>query len=69
MKPASRAYKGRLASCYSATADRYRSKLNELLGEERGKDVKTAEAFEVCEYGSQPTREDLLRIFPFYGNR
>ncbi len=61
--------KGRLAKRYGATADRYRSKLKELLGDERGKDVKTAEAFEVCEYGSQPTHEELLRIFPFYGSR
>ncbi len=30
-------------------------KLIELLGEEKGKAVKYAEAFEVCEYGSQPS--------------
>ena len=43
------------------------SKLVELLGEEKGKAVKYAEAFEVCEYGSQPTKEELARIFPFVG--
>jgi N-acetylglucosamine malate deacetylase 1 len=48
-------------------ADRFRPKLIELLGEERGKAVKGAEAFEVCEYGSQPSKEELLRIFPFFG--
>jgi len=59
--------KGRLTKRYGATADRFRGKLVELLGESRGRGVKTAEAFEVCEYGSQPSKEELLRIFPFFG--
>ena len=50
----------------AATADRFRGKLVDLLGESEGKAVKTAEAFEVCEYGTQPSRADLLRIFPFF---
>jgi LmbE family N-acetylglucosaminyl deacetylase len=54
----------RFARRYGATADRFRSKLVEELGEEAGKAVKTAEAFEVCEYGSQPSKDDLKRIFP-----
>jgi N-acetylglucosamine malate deacetylase 1 len=57
----------RAAERYGAIADRYREKLVELLGAKRGKAVKAAEAFEVCEYGSQPTREELLRLFPFFG--
>ena len=48
-----------------ATADRFRIKLIETLGPEAGNAVKTAEAFEVCEYGSQPSKEDLKRIFPW----
>jgi LmbE family N-acetylglucosaminyl deacetylase len=28
--------------------------------------VKNAEAFEVCEYGSQPAEADLRRLFPFF---
>ncbi len=28
--------------------------------------VKDAEAFEVCEYGHQPTEADLRRLFPFF---
>jgi LmbE family N-acetylglucosaminyl deacetylase len=50
-------------------ANRFRPKLIELLGEEKGKAVKYAESFEVCEYGTQPSREDLLRIFPFFSAR
>ena len=57
----------RVAKRYGAVADRYRGKLVELLGDERGKAVRAAEAFEVCEYGSQPSQDELLRLFPFYG--
>lgn len=30
-----------------------------------GRKVETAESFQVCEYGSRPTPEELKRIFPF----
>ncbi len=56
----------RFGKRYSSLADRFRPKLIELLGEDKGKQVKYAESFEVCEYGSQPTREELMRIFPFF---
>jgi LmbE family N-acetylglucosaminyl deacetylase len=51
---------------YAATASRFRPKLVELLGQERGNAVKYAEAFEICEYGSQPSHDELLSIFPFF---
>jgi LmbE family N-acetylglucosaminyl deacetylase len=60
--------KSRLTRRYAASAEKYRPKLIELLGEDRGKAVKTAEAFEVCEYGTQPSHERLLKIFPFFSN-
>ena len=47
-------------------ADRYRDVLVELYGEERGKQVKYAEAFEVCEYGRRPTAAELRKLFPFF---
>jgi N-acetylglucosamine malate deacetylase 1 len=59
----------RLSKRYGGLADRFREKLVELLGESRGRAVKTVEAFEVCEYGSQPSKEELLRIFPFFEER
>jgi LmbE family N-acetylglucosaminyl deacetylase len=31
---------------------------------EKGKTVQHAEGFEVCEYGKQPSNEELLRLFP-----
>jgi len=42
-----------------------RDKLIELYGEEAGKQVQYAEAFEICEYGRQPTKEQLRQLFPF----
>ncbi|MGD8239967.1 MAG: PIG-L family deacetylase [Armatimonadota bacterium] len=48
------------------TADRFRDKLMELYGEEKGKQVKYAEAFMVCEYGSRPSAAQLKRLFPFF---
>ncbi len=53
---------------YGASADRFREKLVDLLGPERGRAVLAAEAFQVCEYGRQPDRADLLKIFPFFGD-
>ena len=47
-------------------ADQCRSKLIELYGEEQGKQVQYAEAFEICEYGRQPNKEELRRLFPFF---
>ncbi|MCE5251244.1 PIG-L family deacetylase [bacterium] len=49
------------------TADQYRDLLTKLYGEEKGKNVKTAEAFEVCEYGRRPSEQDLKKLFPFFG--
>jgi LmbE family N-acetylglucosaminyl deacetylase len=51
---------------YGAIAERFRAQLVAELGEDRGRAVKVAEAFEICEYGSQPTKEDLMRLFPFF---
>src|SRR5436309_8744411 len=32
----------------------------------RSESIRNVEAFEVCEYGRQPSRDDLKRLFPFY---
>jgi LmbE family N-acetylglucosaminyl deacetylase len=50
-----------------AVARKYRPKLVELYGKEHGEKVDTAEAFQLCEYGSQPTPAELRRLFPFFG--
>jgi LmbE family N-acetylglucosaminyl deacetylase len=49
-------------------ADRFRSKLIEFYGQEKGSRVQHAEAFEICEYGTRPTQEELKKLFPFFGD-
>ena len=47
-------------------ADRFRSKLVEFYGQEKGGKVQHAEAFEICEYGSRPNQQELKKLFPFF---
>mgnify|MGYP003663211332 FL=1 len=49
-------------------ADLYRDTLIEWYGQEAGKAVKHAEAYQVCEYGRQPSKAELKKLFPFFGN-
>src|SRR5579862_1181150 len=44
-----------------------RRALEKWYGPERAAKVQHAEAFEVCEYGRQPSEEDLRRLFPMLG--
>ncbi len=50
---------------FAATANKYRADLIELYGEKTGKAVQCAEAFEICEYGRRPSKEELKKLFPF----
>lgn len=50
---------------FERIANKYRDRLVELYGEEVGKAVRYAEAFEICEYGRRPSKADLKRLFPF----
>lgn len=52
----------------SSEADKYRSELVQLYGEEKGKAVKFAEAFELCEYGRRPSPAELKQLFPFFSD-
>ena len=54
-----------LARRYAAQADNYRDALVKFYGPERGRAVSHAQAFEICEYGRQPTQDELKQIFPF----
>jgi N-acetylglucosamine malate deacetylase 1 len=48
----------------AAVADQYRERLIALYGEERGRKVKYAEAFQLGQYGRQASAEELRRLFP-----
>ncbi|QDV45151.1 4-oxalmesaconate hydratase [Stieleria neptunia] len=49
----------------SAEAKRFRSGLIKWYGEEHAQQVQYAEAFEICEYGRQPTDDEIRQLFPF----
>lgn len=51
---------------FAWTAERFRTKLVELYGADQGGKIRHAEAFEICEYGRQPSKEELRKLFPFY---
>lgn len=53
---------------YQNQADRFRDELAEWYGPEKARNIKHAEAFEICEYGRQPDKAELKRLFPFAGN-
>lgn len=38
--------------------------LEDWYGKEKASQIKFAEAFEICEYGTQPSKEEIKRLFP-----
>jgi hypothetical protein len=57
----------RFDSRFAATAKRFQERLADLYGADRAGQFRYAEAFEVCEYGAQPSPERLRELFPFFG--
>ena len=45
-------------------ANQYRDRLVALYGEEKGRKVKYAEAFQLGQYGRQATLDELKAMFP-----
>ena len=43
---------------------RIREALNKWYGSEKAQTMQHAEAFELCEYGRQPSEEEIRRLFP-----
>jgi LmbE family N-acetylglucosaminyl deacetylase len=62
-----RQVRGAHANRNRTIASRYRDKLIEWYDQERGEKVQHAEAFEICEYGRRPDKQELARLFPFFG--
>jgi len=50
---------------YTPLTSKHRAKVLERYGQDKGAQVKLIEAFELCEYGDQPTPERLRELFPF----
>ncbi len=56
----------RLKNRFQDVAERHRDLLIIRYGEEVGAQIKYAEAFEGCEYGSSLTAENIPILFPFF---
>lgn len=65
-KARAKAVRDNFTNRYASQANRFRKELIDWYGEEKGKAVKYAEAFEICEYGKQPNKAELARLFPFH---
>ena len=46
-------------------AERFRSRLETVYGKERTSKIHYAEAYELSEYGYQPSPEEVKQLFPF----
>ncbi len=51
---------------YQGIASRFNKELAAWYPGDAAAKVKHAEAFEICEYGGQPNRDELKRLFPFF---
>jgi LmbE family N-acetylglucosaminyl deacetylase len=54
---------------FAGTANQFREQLADWYGQERAKKIKYAEAFEICEYGRRPSKEEIRKLFPFFPNQ
>ena len=52
------------AKRFSGIANKFRGQLKETYGA-AGEKVQYAEAFEICEYGRRPSKEEIQKLFPF----
>lgn len=48
----------------TAVAEQYRDRLVATYGKERGERIKYAEAFQLSQYGRQPSADELKQLFP-----
>ena len=65
-KARAKAVRDGFARRYQSQANRFRKELEQWYGSERGGKVKYAEGFEICEYGAQPNKDQLRKLFPFH---
>jgi hypothetical protein len=55
------------AQRFASTASQFGLQLASWYGADRAGKVKYAEAFEIGEYGRRPSREEIRKLFPFFG--
>jgi LmbE family N-acetylglucosaminyl deacetylase len=58
--------RNRFASRYRRLAEANRETLSTYYGPERARQIQYAQIFEICEYGRQPSQQEIRKIFPFF---
>lgn len=58
----------RYYSRFASTANVFRDELAEWYGKDRASKIKYAEAFEICEYGRRPPKDEIRKLFPFFAS-
>ncbi|MBN2316628.1 MAG: PIG-L family deacetylase [Sedimentisphaerales bacterium] len=53
---------------FASTAERFRKELAVWYGQDKARNIKYAEAFEICEYGRRPSKDEIRKLFPFFDN-
>jgi len=51
---------------FAGPANQYRKQLAEWYGPEKAEKIRYAEAFEICEYGRRPSKDEIRTLFPFF---
>ena len=51
---------------FASTANRFREQLVQWYGGDNAREIRYAEAFEVCEYGRRPSKDEIRKLFPFF---
>lgn len=52
----------------SSVTPEIRLALDKWYGTDKASSIKLVEVFEICEYGKQPTKEDIRKLFPMLPN-
>jgi len=52
-------------NAFAQTANQYRRQLADWYGQEQAGKIRHAEAFEICEYGRHPSKQEIRDMFPF----
>jgi LmbE family N-acetylglucosaminyl deacetylase len=51
---------------FAGSANQFRKQLAQWYGQEQAGKIRYAEAFEICEYGRQPSKKEIRELFPFF---
>ncbi|MBP7053754.1 MAG: PIG-L family deacetylase [Phycisphaerae bacterium] len=58
--------RGYFERSFAQTANQFRKQLADWYGQEAAGKILSAEAFEICEYGRQPSKKEIRELFPFF---